>query len=842
VPVVIALTDCIARPPKAGQEPFWLVPHLEAVAAGAGRADGSAEERLAFLAGLAHDAAKAAPDWQAYIRSNGRIQRGPPHAPLGAALFAFWADRLIPRWEPNRRLQEPLHDLALDWVRMIYRHHGALDDLDDLPPWQEASLAAVHEPATLLATCDRDGLDGLIRKHFPEYDGRLADFERWLSGFDRTWRRRQEVGRIDLVRQVPEGQRHAFALRLADLGGRLIYADRRHAAEWEPDCFPREAAEGAILRHTETCRRESQRARESGADEKLIRAREERQAEALHRYRENAEHRIFTLFLPTGYGKTLTGLRVALEAVRSGRCRRLVYVAPYISILSQSAGVIQEATGLPVFVHHHLSILGMKDKPKEDQQGEDHPLSGRRGRFAGVEDKPKEDQQGEDHQSYDLLDTWQAPIVATTFNQLFRALFPARAQECLRIPALENAFVFIDEPQIVDPGVWCAFLRALAVAAGQRGCQVLFSTATLPPLEDGLGASVQPVPLVGAVLPAVSRYAIRFDPTPCNAARLANEARRRRASAGSVAVILNTVRDAVETFQLVRSQGEPGWFFLAAMMLPGHKARLIRQIRCRLDPKEHRDENTGVVGTQVLEAGVDFSFRSLLRALPIFSSVAQAAGRANRHNEGEPAEVLVFPFVRDDGKDSARFVYRDESMTANTVRALLEHPYLPEERLPGVLAEYYRRCWEQNPHTTSLQWFDDAAAGKWSVLSGKEPFGADCPRVAVFVPGAERWLSREQGTLLGDFRTTTAEEVLGRYLDRDFRHRLSLPDRKRLTALLRLFTVAVPRRRAEEGLSGPIPGCDWLWRLSDPNAYSDETGLAHHLTLADEAEGGLAII
>src|SRR5690606_30677744 len=121
------------------------------------------------------------------------------------------------------------------------------------------------------------------------------------------------------------------------------------------------------------------------------------QVAALQNYRIHVEQTFFTLLLPTGYGKTLTGLRVALEALHKGRCKRLIYVAPYISILSQAANEIEKATGLPVFVHHHLSILGEKDQPAQDRQREDH-------------------------QSFDLMDTWQAPLIATTFNQLFRAL------------------------------------------------------------------------------------------------------------------------------------------------------------------------------------------------------------------------------------------------------------------------------------------------------------------------------------------------------------------------------------------------------------------------------------
>jgi CRISPR-associated endonuclease/helicase Cas3 len=815
MPVVIPLHDCIARPSKSGRPDLFLVDHLIVVARGCGDPEGALHSRIAFLGGLSHDAAKAAPDWQCYIR--GGSQKGPPHAATGAALFAFWAEDLISCWTQDRREQKQLHDLALDWVRIIHRHHGALDDLAIHPPWEDSCTRLEHEPANVLAACDKAGLDLLVRKHFPETRVTVENFENWSNDFGRRWGHSQGTGRTAQCNQRKrDGDIDRLGLRMAELGALLIYADRLHAAEWEPDCATPSQACSSLLHFEAHCLKEAEQARNKGVSEALLEARQRLQSEALASYQSHDEPRVVTLLMPTGYGKTLAGLRIALEAVRTGACRRIVYVAPYISILSQAAGVLQKATGMRVVLHHQMSILSLAETGLRQAR------------------ESSDDLQCEDHQPYDLLDTWQAPIVATTFNQLFRALFPARAQECLRIPALDRAFVFIDEPQIIDAAVWSAFLRAIAVVSCQRRTQVLFCTATLPPLDEGLGGWTPAMPLVRTFRPDVSRFLIRSNPELWNAARVAHEARCRRESRGSVAVILNTVRDAVEVYRHLK-QSSNHWFFIASRMLPGHKERIIGQLRKLLD---QTSGTVGVVCTQVLEAGVDLSFRSILRARPIFPSIVQAAGRANRHGEGALAEVVVFTYHRDDEKDSRCFVYKDKDAVRLTDLILAESPEMAEADVARWLEYYYSRCWEANPHLTSLQRFDAAARGKWTELGGQEPFQEDFSGVDVFVPGAERFLPRRYGSLLKSFGAETAMQLLGRYLDRDARREFSHKKRRILSALIRQFLVDFPKTRASE-FAHPAgdAGGEWPLVLDNPKLYSRSTGLAHLLVEESQNSG-----
>jgi CRISPR-associated endonuclease/helicase Cas3 len=806
---VVMLRDCIARPDDEGRR-FGLIEHLVAVAERCGRVDGPPEEKLAFLAGLLHDAAKTAQGWQDYIRR--KLKEGPPHAPLGAALFAVWSEDLIPRWTADPVQQAYLFDLALDWIRVVYDHHGRLDDLSQLKhPWEET--IAGHDVTPLLQTCDLAGLTSLVSCFFPETMLSLIDFPKRFASYCKKWASRMIDGRGDLLDEaIRQGTGKAplaeRGLRLAKLGSRLIFADRSHVADWDETFLDPRTAERGILQLGAYCGRRAEETGLAGANADLVRRRSLLTAAALEVYRRQRDTNLFTLVLPTGCGKTLAGLRIALDACRDGRCRRILYVAPYLSILSQAADEIRRASGLDVFVHHHQSVALL-----------------------------------DDHQSYDVLETWQAPILATTFNQLCRALFPSRAQQCLRIPALDETFILVDEPQILDPSVWNLFLKALEEAARLRRCQVLFLTATLPPTNYGF--DVEPIDLVSrkeAFSLTLNRYTIRSElGAPWKPATVAEKASERLKS-GSVAVILNTVRDAVDVYEKIKTRGQQ-WFCLTARMLPGHKQGIIRKLRGLLDSKQSGGvTKVGVVASQVIEAGVDLSFTHLLRARPIFSSVVQAAGRANRHGEGVHATVTVFPFLRDDGKDSRPWIYRDEAALQQTDELLHSHPNIPEQDVADALAVYYREWWSRCPREASLEMLSRSARGEWSAVAGLTPFADDLPRTEVFVPRSDRYLTEEGRHLLKGFGFEDSTALLAKAQDRAFRRRLDFLARKRLSALLRQFTVSVPERLAK-ALAKPLPpptGLDWLWVLDPEVPYSDETGLA--LGSADDTDESTIII
>ena len=293
-----------------------------------------------------------------------------------------------------------LNDLAADWTRVIYDHHGRIRHLEAEPPWR-ASFAS-EELVDLLATCDLPGIAKFLAGFNSDLVSDLAMFQKWLARYDQAWARRLRNDRPELIRVLISSSKDdgasnyaTAALRLPALAAVLVRADRYHAGELGESYLAIKQAGGAMARSPAPSRRPRRERLGKGADAGLVAVRGSLQEQVASQYREHRSQTFFTLSLPTGYGKTFSGVLAGLEACRLGRCSRNLRCAVSFHPFAQRRE-IEAATGIEVFTHHHLTAAELADD-----------------------------------ESYEPLDTWQAPILATTLTQFFRALFPATAQQCL---------------------------------------------------------------------------------------------------------------------------------------------------------------------------------------------------------------------------------------------------------------------------------------------------------------------------------------------------------------------------------------------------------------------------
>ena len=329
---------------------------------------------------------------------------------------------------------------------------------------------------------------------------------------------------------------------------------------------------------------------------------------------------VYLLTVPTGGGKTLGSLRFALNHAAKWNMDRVIYVSPYTSIIDQNADVVRsilEPSGTEfasVVLEHHSNLTPLKQTWK----------------------------------SKVLSENWDSPVVFTTAVQLLEALFGSGTRAVRRMHQMSNSILIFDEIQTLP--VRCVHLmnNALNFLAEQCGSTVVLCTATQPLLhkvDSSKGAirlteNSEIMPDVPALFEQVSRYETHDKRKPggwkhSEAAKLAIEETARTASC---LVVVNTKREALSIFKECKSaESNIAVYHLSTSMCPAHRLRFLDEIKRRLA----LGSPVVCVSTQLIEAGVDISFGSAIRALAGLDSIAQAAGRCNRHGERDMGHVHV---------------------------------------------------------------------------------------------------------------------------------------------------------------------------------------------------------
>ena len=330
----------------------------------------------------------------------------------------------------------------------------------------------------------------------------------------------------------------------------------------------------------------------------------------------------YSLALPTGMGKTLTSMSWALHHAKKNNLKRIIIVLPYINIIDQTAQELKKIFGEEWVLEHHSSY-------NEDE----HVLTNVDGCSLVQQNK--------------LLacENWDYPVVVTTTVQFFESLFSNRPSKCRKIHNISKSVVIFDEVQTLPKEVISPTLKMLQNVQVIMDVSFLFCTATQPAFErrDGFKG-------IDTIFPLIDDPAVIFSKTKRVKYHLLNElkfidySKLLEAVTGvnsSVLIISNTKKAALEFYECVRSGSEDNWekaYHLSTAMCPSHRKDVINKIRADLEAKR----KVLVSSTQLIEAGVDFDFPAVFRAIAPLESIIQSAGRCNR--EGSSANGNVFLF------------------------------------------------------------------------------------------------------------------------------------------------------------------------------------------------------
>ncbi|TYC00862.1 MAG: CRISPR-associated helicase Cas3' [Kosmotoga sp.] len=381
----------------------------------------------------------------------------------------------------------------------------------------------------------------------------------------------------------------------------------------------------------------------------------------------NMDFEIGTLKGPTGIGKTLTLLSLALKLRKNlknkGYIPRIIYCLPFLSIIDQTYDVAQKLfteTGRPeptpnqVLQQHHLSEIDF---------------------FTDNED--------ENYEKYEadlLINTWHSELTITTFVSFFHSIFTnKRNPKFFRIP---GSIVLLDEIQAIPTHYWDLTGKLMQLLAKYGGTRFVFSTATMPSCLGLTGKKLfkKDIPLERFELERLAE--MTFEEFTSNL--LPDTVEEALSSDKSLMIVVNTIDSAEATFKEIAE-------------LPGLKDEKLYYLSTKVPAKVRRqrihdikNENGSciLVTTQLVEAGVDIDFDYCIRDIGPLDSIVQVAGRVNRSNKKEKGKIKLIQLTDFNGRRAPSKIY--DSVLLSASKSAMNNNLYTESELYSLVEDYFR--------------------------------------------------------------------------------------------------------------------------------------------------------
>lgn len=556
----------------------WLDEHLQAVAQLAtDYATDFQSNEWAYVAGLWHDLGKYNPAFQDYIgvksgyKPDAHIEQvGRVNHSAAGALYALKLDK------------DPLARQSKVLGYIIAGHHSGLPDWHKTDEVDGRSLAEILE--------NTQHLDKAFQVPIPN-----------------------AILKQTLPTTPPQGQPAEYALWIRMLFSSLVDADFLDTERFmQPEQFAKRGQypdlTSLLLRFNEHMQSFAKQARPSKVNQLRT------QVLLQCRIAAHQPSGIFSLTVPTGGGKTLSGMAFALEHAIKYQKKRIIYAIPFTSIIEQTASIYRSIFGECVIEHH--SNLDVSDPERETAQS----------RLAS--------------------ENWDAPIIVTTNVQLFESLFASRTSRCRKLHNLANSVIVLDEAQLLPPAFLNPILSVMKSLVAHYGVTFVLSTATQPALQSLYDPFNKPIlkgfepnqiteiiPNCEQLFKDLERVTVMI-PDDLSLEHSWDEIAAKVMEYETVLVIVNTKNQAAELCRLLPADT----YYLSTNLCGAHRSEKLQAIRAKLKA----NQSLRVVSTQLIEAGVDVDFPVVYRALAGLDSIAQAAGRCNREGLLAKGKVVVF--------------------------------------------------------------------------------------------------------------------------------------------------------------------------------------------------------
>ena len=361
----------------------------------------------------------------------------------------------------------------------------------------------------------------------------------------------------------------------------------------------------------------------------LQKARGSLQTQAFKNAEQDGE--IYLMHMPTGSGKTLCSMKVALQRVlreNSGK-KRIIYIIPYNSIIEQTAEVFEGLFGTDMEILRHQSTFSYDDADMDEDERKTAKLA---------------------------CENWDAQVIITTAVQFFESIYSNRRSRLRKLHNMADSILIFDEAHLMPEGFLQPCLEAIVYLTRYLNSEAVFLTATMPDFRELLERYTLPNSRIVDLITDTSDFGKFAKCSFGDLGFLSQEALLQRAmEAPSALIVVNDRKTVRELYE--KCGGKK--YQLTTYIASCDRKEMIDEIRAQLAALEEaypdlqevpEEKRIIVISTSLIEAGVDLDFSAVYRELAGLDSILQAGGRCNREGKRQNAEVGIFRLAEKEGK------------------------------------------------------------------------------------------------------------------------------------------------------------------------------------------------